>query len=169
MKYCPNCGAEYRSGDECWECQVALVDHPPEPVSQPESQPVSRDRVVVFRSGRRMDAELVRGRLEADGLEASIWSGGLGPWRMESALTEVTGVANDFNSHRVVVDAGDAERAREVLDEPASTAEGGDDLDPSDYPESAGGFLASLRQRWILLAFAVFMLLVVIFAGPIGN
>ncbi len=124
-----------------------------------------QDRAVVFRSGRRMDAELVRSRLEADGMDARIWSSGLGPWRMEAALTEVTGVPSDFNSHQVVVDPADLDRARELLAETVpveeSEADEGDSGDPT--------FLASLRKRWMLLAFAFIMLLVVISYGPIGN
>lgn len=120
MKYCPRCGAEYRPGfTECADCLVALVDEPPAAPPEPETykpRPRAADRAVVFRSGRRMDAELVRARLEADGLDAWIWSTGLGPWRMESALTEVSGVASEFNAHNVVVADEDFDRAREVLD-----------------------------------------------------
>ena len=124
-----------------------------------------RDRVVVFRTGRRIDAELVRSRLEADGMDARIWSGGLGPWRMESALTEVTGVANDFNSHQVVVDPEDEARALEVL----SDAPGAVIDEPETFDGGGSTFLASLRKRWMLLAFAFFMLLLLILVGPIGN
>lgn len=167
MKYCPNCGAEYRPGyEDCSDCQVALVDEPLEIVAASEIRPTVQDPVVVFRSGRRMDAEIVRSRLEGDGLDARIWSSGLGPWMTVSALPEITGVPTDFNSHQVVVDPNDLDRALEVLGEVAP--------DPSeDEPELTedGGstFLASLRKRWMLLVFAIFMLLLVIVGGPIGN
>lgn len=166
MKYCPNCGAEYRAGFEsCSDCHVALVDEPSEVVAQHEEGPVLRERTVIFRSGRRMDAELVRGRLEADGIDARIWSSGLGPWRLESALTEVTGVASEFNAHQVVVDPHDRARALELLQE---AGEDGFDVEPEPDPGSST-FLASLRKRWMLLAFAIFMLAVVIIAGPVGS
>ncbi|MDP9067952.1 MAG: hypothetical protein M3N53_06365 [Actinomycetota bacterium] len=171
MKYCPNCGAEYLPGpDECADCQVALVDDPPELVAKPKLQPTLREQRVVFRSGRRMDAELVRARLEADGLEARIWSSGLGPWRMESAVTEITGVPSDFNSHQVVVDLKDEEWAREVLGEVVSPAE--DEPTSRAIPEadSSSSVLALLRQRWMLLAFAFFLLLLVLLSvGPGGS
>lgn len=169
MKYCPNCGAEYRPGyDRCSDCHVALVDERVEPAEEPKLQPTARDRAVVFRSGRRMDAELVRGRLEADGMDAWIWSSGLGPWRLESALTEVTGVPSDFNSHQVVVDPDDVPRARELLDEVVAEQEISDELDVIAESEVGPAFLTVLRQRWVLLAFAFVMLLIVLVAGPPG-
>lgn len=117
-KYCPSCGAEYRRGfTECADCLVPLQAEPPAPAPETyKPRPRAEHRAVVFRSGRRMDAELVRARLEADGLDAWIWSTGLGPWRMESAVTEMTGVPSEFNAHNVVVDDEDFDRAREVLD-----------------------------------------------------
>lgn len=167
MKYCPNCGAEYRPGhQECSHCGVPLVDHSPEAI--PESRPVARPRKVVFRSGRRIEAELVRARLEADGLEALVWSSGLGPWRMESALTEVTGIANDFNSHRVVVDADDEERALEVLQEVVGCSDSADDVEYESDAEVSPTFLESMRRRWMLLVFATFFLLLIFVFGPPG-
>jgi hypothetical protein len=78
-------------------------------------------------------------------------------------LTEVTGVANDFNSHQVVVDPEDEERAREVLgDAPDEIVP-----EPDTFDEADPSFLEFLRKRWMLLAFAFFMLLLVIFLGPI--
>lgn len=167
MKYCPSCAAEYRPGhDVCFDCQVELVDEPPELPSITEVRPTIQERIVVFRSGRRIEAEVVRSRLEADGLDARIWSSGLGPWMTVSALPEITGVPSDFNSHQVVVDANDVERALEVLGE--VTPEPVDEDSTVDNNTSST-FLASLRKRWMLLAFAIFMLLLVIVAGPIGN
>lgn len=170
MKYCPSCGSEYRAGfEECADCLVALVDHPPQPVPQQKVGPTLRNRAVVFRSGRRIDAELVRARLEADGIDAVIWSSGLGPWRLESALTEVTGVASDFNSHQVVVDPDVVERALELLDEVGAEGDSADGGDAISDSQRDPGFLALLRRRWLLLAFAFFLLLVVLVAGPVGT
>ena len=167
MKYCPSCGSEYLAGfEECADCQVALVQDPPQMTTRQKVRPRVRDRAVVFRSGRRMDAELVRARLEADGIDTAIWSSGLGPWRLESALTEVTGVPSDFNSHQVVVDPADLEWALQLLAEPA-TEEAPEEAElPEEGPRT---FLSALRQRWMLLALAIFLLLVVILAGPIGS
>lgn len=108
-----------------------------------------------------MDAELVRARLEADGLQAWIWSSGLGPWRMESALTEVTGVPNDFNSHNVVVSSDDLDRALEVLAELQPEP-------PADDPDPLVGttsWMEHLRDRRLLTAFAMVLLFVVVFFG----
>ena len=167
MKYCPSCGSEYRAGfEECADCQVALVQEPPQISTRQKVRPRVRDRTVVFRSGRRMDAELVRARLEADGIDTAIWSSGLGPWRLESALTEVTGVPSDFNSHQVVVDPAAVERALQLLAEGgAAEAPEENELPEDDLPT----FLSALRKRWMLLAFAIFLLLVVILAGPVGS
>ncbi len=166
VKYCPDCGVEYRSGyDRCADCQVALVDQPPilETVGAP---PTYQERVVVFRSGRRIDAELVRARLEADGLAATIWSSGLGPYRMESALTEVTGVPNDFNAHQVVVDADHVERALEVLGD-AGAGVISDDADDEVAP--TGSWMSLLGSRSVLIGFALFMLLVIVVVGNVQG
>lgn len=53
MKYCPECGAEYRPGfDTCFDCQVGLVDEPPAndgSTSDPlRSKPVYQERVPVY-------------------------------------------------------------------------------------------------------------------------
>ena len=69
----------------------------------------------VFVTGRRSEAELVRSFLEAHSVEAQIWSSGLSPWRMEAALTEVTGLPSDFNAHRVMVSDADAETAKDLI------------------------------------------------------
>ena len=107
MRYCPECGAEYRPGFEtCADCQVALVDEPAVAPPSADVRPTAQERVVVFRSGRRIEAEVVRSRLEADGLDSRVWSSGLGPWMTVSALPEITAVPSDFNSHQVVVKLG---------------------------------------------------------------
>lgn len=167
MKYCPNCGAEYRAGfDECADCLVPLVDDAPLLTPrQIRALPTAADRVIVFRSGRRIDAELVRSRLEADGLEARIWSSGLGPWRMESAITEISGVPSDFNAHNVTVDPDDLDRAVEILgqDEPEESAIPID----ADEPEGFGGWMTFFRHRWVIVIFAGFLVyLLLLFGGP---
>lgn len=141
------------------------MDQPPilETVDAP---PTYQERVVVFRSGRRIDAELVRGRLEADGLAATIWSSGLGPYRMESALTEVTGVATDFNAHHVVVEADHVERALQVLGD-AGAGVVSEDADDEVAP--TGSWMSLLRRRGVLIGFALFMLLVIVILGDVQG
>ena len=174
MKYCPNCGVEYREGFErCDECDVALVDQPPQQAEREESSaredPHSwsvAPREEVLKTGRRIDAELVRGRLEADGIDARIWAGGVGVWRLESALTEVTGIPNDFNAYRVTVPASDVERAREILsEEPALDQVSERDL---DHKDDHVGSLWVMRSRWLLIGFAIFFLLLILVFGPPG-
>lgn len=126
---------------------VALVaESPAQKTSEP--RPVLRNLAAVYRSGRRLDAELVRSRLEADGIDARIWSSGLGAGTTQSALTEMTGVPNDFNYHQVVVDPADVARSLEALAQPTPDAE----LEEGPVSgEGVGTFLESLRKRWMLL------------------
>jgi hypothetical protein len=170
MKYCPNCRAEYRTDiDRCYECDVALVDTLPEPApSAPDPEPTMNELTEVFITGRRMDAELVRSRLESDGMEAKIWSAGMGSWRLESGLTELTGVPSAFNSHRVMVAAADERRARDILSafEEPTPAESPPETDDDKYRPV--GFMAALRSRWLLLGAVLFLLLLVLLFGPPG-
>jgi hypothetical protein len=111
-----------------------------------------------------MDAELVRARLEADGLQAWVWSSGLGPWRLESAVTEMTGVPSDFNAHQVAVERDDVERALEILgenDDAALQSSGQSVEDPAPARTS----LSWMRERWVLTAAALFLLFVVLYLG----
>lgn len=165
-KYCPQCGAEYRPGFEmCADCHVPLVDEPPALVVADErAEVVLRERVSIFRSGRRIDAELVRGRLESCGIDARIWSRGLGVWRMESALTEVTGIPSDFNAHHVVVDHDDVDEALQVLREEAVPPGDADNEEGVGH----GTSMSWLRPRWLLIAFAIFLLVLVLIVGPPG-
>ena len=169
MRYCPQCGAEYRPGfEECYDCQVPLVTEPPvlkgDPSPDKDRDPrFESPPVEVFVAGRLMDAELVRARLEGSGIPAMVWSGGLGAYRMESGLTEITGVPNAFNSHRVMVEEDNEEEAREILDEEV----------PPDYPDwvfdpEAGSptFLSWLRNR---NAVATGILIIVGIVVVLGN
>jgi hypothetical protein len=177
MRFCPQCGAEYRAGfEECYDCRVGLVDERPILEEDPEGTvspdaPFQGDEdprfdsppVEIFVAGRLMDAELVRARLEGSGIHAMVWSGGMGAYRMESGLTEITGVPNAFNSHRVMVGENDEEEAREILAEEA----------PPDYPEwvfepeeGSPTFLSWLRNR---NAVAAFILIVIGIAVVLGN
>lgn len=144
------------------DCQATLIDHSPPPKPGKE-RPVYEERVPVFRSGRRIDAELVRGRLEANGLRAWVWGSGMGAYRMESALTEMTGVPNDFSSYQVVVDWDDVDEARELLDDAGEPPMVEPDLEETLMS------LGWLRHRWLLFGFALFLLLIVVLIGAPGG
>lgn len=166
-KYCHHCGAEYRPGFEtCADYHVPLVEESPVPLVPDEpAEVVLRERVPIFRTGRRIDAELVRGRLESCGIDSRIWSSGLGVWRMESALTEVTGIPTEFNAHHVVVDRDDVDDTLELLrDETAS-----DDGEEVGYDDAGSRTSMSwLRPRWILIVFALFLVMLVVARGAPG-
>ncbi|MDQ3646266.1 MAG: hypothetical protein M3345_04945 [Actinomycetota bacterium] len=142
------------------------MDEPPAPEPSSEGPP-HRDRTVVFRSGRRIEAELVRSRLEADGLGAGIWSSGLGLWRMESGLTEVTGVPTDFNAHQVVVNAEDEGRAREVLADPGVASFEDEDDEVAAVAPAEPRWRWILRNRWLLIGFALVLLVLRLLYGPV--
>lgn len=69
MPFCPNCRAEYKAGKKtCAECGVPLVDK-----LDPEFTE-SEDWEVVFTSSQDYEAEMVRSRLEEDGIPARVLS-----------------------------------------------------------------------------------------------
>jgi hypothetical protein len=164
MKYCPGCGSEYLDDrDACADCGSALIDAPLDQDAVFDPSRVE-EPVTVLRTGRRLDAELARGRLEADGIQAWIWSSGMGPWRVESALTEVTGVPNAFNAHLLVVAGADEDRAREILEEPGESSDPSH-IDPEEDPfgrPSGSGLMRAFRTGWVLKAFAFVTLAVIV-------
>ena len=165
--YCPQCGAEYRPGfDRCPDCDRTLVDTPPAPAGEPKTgwEQVARDGVFV--SGRRLDAEMVRGMLEAHGFDVAIWAGGMSNWRMESAITEMTGVPSPFNSYRVMVLEEEAAAARAILEESDPLDGTGPGLEEEPGGNRPKGFMNLLRSRWLLVASALFLLVVIILFGP---
>ena len=159
MRYCPTCEAEYLEGfSHCADCKVELVDELPP--RENEGGPGHVELVDIYSTGRRVDAELVRSMLQGHGLKAHVWAAGMGPWRMESALTEVTGVPNAFNAYRVMVPAGEVDDARALLQDV-------DVVDVDDAPLLAdGGLMSVFRSRWALVAGALFLLLLVLTLGP---
>ena len=179
-KYCPSCGTEYRPKfDICSDCQVALVDRPPDRSEEtPEaSHPSSGTEVgqkllaAVFVTGRGSQAETVRGFLEANGFEVHIWAGGMSPWRMEAGLTEMTGVPNDFNSYRVMVPESQEADARELLESVEQSKPVEQDLAGqvliADTPIAAPRpWMSVFRSRWSLVFFAIVLLLVILLFGP---
>ena len=65
MPFCPECQSEYLPGHEtCAECEVALVDElPPEP---------DWDLTELYAAMDLMEAQLIQGTLEEQGIEASV-------------------------------------------------------------------------------------------------
>lgn len=116
----------------------------------------------VFTTGRRLDAEMVRGMLNARGIGAWVAGGGMGAYRLESAVTEITGVPSPFNSYRVEVHPDDAEEAGALLDDVNARA-----VERDEDPDGAvDGVMSSLGARWALLAAAIFLLTLVVVFGP---
>ena len=131
-------------------------------------------------TGRSMDAEIVRSFLEGNGLSAEIWSSGLGRWRAESALTEVTGVPSDFNAYRVMVPDDQVVDARELLEAsdapeleeedwalPPAAGEGGSIGDTGmGYGFEADGeplrWMQLFRSKWVLTGVALFTLALIL-------
>jgi hypothetical protein len=79
--HCPNCHAEYREGfDTCADCGIALVrgpaslteEHAPDDTSD-HSHPIGdrNDRPVVLGTFPRLPAQILVGKLQAEGLVAS--------------------------------------------------------------------------------------------------
>ena len=159
MAFCPNCGTEYRAGFErCRDCDVPLVSS----LARPEERAASEaDLSAVFSTGRRVDAELVRSMLEGHGLNAHVWAAGMGPWRMESALTEVTGVPSAFNSYRVMVPSDETEDAEALLADVDATDEG-------SGPGASRSLMGMMRSRWALVGAALFLLAIVVLFGAPG-
>lgn len=170
QRYCPACGAEYRSGvTTCSDCGALLVEDESGGLrSAQEGAPELNPLKAVFVTGRRSEAEVIRSFLDAHSVGAHVWSSGLSPWRLEAALTEVTGVPNDFGSHRVMVPDSDADRAQQLLDD--VPGERKKEAPPKAHMpprrSSARRGMDVFRTRWALVGFALFLLMIVLLFGP---
>lgn len=174
-RYCPSCGTEYRKNiEKCSDCGTALVDEAPFRLDErPARSSALAERVVaarrltsIFVTGRRSEAEIAHSFLTSQGIKSWIWSSGLAPWRLEAAMTEMTGVPNDFNAHRLMVEEEDAETAKALL-ATAALNETDDVAEPRgagdvDAPRTA---MQRLRTRWAALAFAIVLLLIILLLG----
>jgi hypothetical protein len=112
--YCPTCGAEYRPGfDTCADDGTALVPGPrpepsPEPMMAPEpTLPPGVRWVPVARFTREEEAHLLTGRLESEGIEATVYPAWQGGYYGESVNLPVSVLVPE---HRVL-------EAREIIEE----------------------------------------------------
>lgn len=112
--YCPSCGAEYRPGFEtCADDGTPLVPGPtpqpsPEPVVAPEPTGLPGSRwVPVARFTREEEAHLLAGRLQAEGIEATVdpkWQTG---YRLDAPMLPASVLVQE---HRLL-------EAREIIEE----------------------------------------------------
>ena len=77
--WCPSCGPEYRAGStQCADCRVALVATKPRTYSgrQRSTTTTATTRSSSSASGRKLQAQILRRRLETAGIPVMIeWSG----------------------------------------------------------------------------------------------
>jgi hypothetical protein len=112
--YCPTCGAEYRPGFEtCADDGTPLVPGPrpepsPEPVlaTEPDGLPGSR-WVPVARFMREEEAHLLAGRLQSEGIEATVYPAWQGGYYGESVTLPISVLVPE---HRLL-------EAREIVEE----------------------------------------------------
>ncbi len=103
MPFCPECRAEYEKGVKvCPDCEVALVATLPPEFADEE------DWEIVFTASQEYEAELVRARLEEEGIVARVLS------QADHALGLKVG---DLAIVRVLVHPDDAADAKAILAE----------------------------------------------------
>lgn len=105
MPFCPSCHAEYRDGfTACSDCNLELVDKLQEiAAATAPGQGLGLSATPVLTTQKMMEADIVRGMLEAGGIEAETWSVG------------VTGYGSGLETYRVMVRAQDAGEAEALL------------------------------------------------------
>ena len=107
MPFCPSCHAEYRAGfTVCSNCNLELVDKLQEiaaATAPGQGQGLGLSATPVLTTQKMMEADIVRGMLEAGGIEAETWSVG------------VTGYGSALETYQVMVRAQDAGEAEALL------------------------------------------------------
>lgn len=105
--FCPKCKAEYREGFFiCADCKVDLVSElPPEPEDSP-GYPEYVNLVNIERYPSRHEAELAKGALSINGIDAFVQGGGKNGWNapLESGV-------------QLLVQEKDVEEAKDILSE----------------------------------------------------
>jgi len=108
MPYCPNCKSEYVEGTtKCADCDVLLVPGPPP--SEEEEAVDNQELVPVYYPKDEVEAKIVRGALEAEGIRA---------WEAADLTTEMFPFDVDtLGTDAIGVLASDVERAKDVIRE----------------------------------------------------
>ena len=151
FRYCPECGTEYRAGfTHCYDCQVALVDEPPDEVPAEQAEIDAGGPLVEVFAASHIEADIVRAALEDHGIPAVISKGG-------SAAYPLT--VGEMGEGRVLVPEEDGQLALEVI--------GGLDEEDEVYEEDMGpGIFAERSSKewtwWVALVVAVAMILLLV-------
>jgi|SRR5712691_162376 len=135
--FCPSCGAEYIAGTRyCSDCRVALTTTPPD-VADPGDRSTQSDPLVEMGDWPRLEAQILRRRLESAGV---------------TVMMEWTGPGGDA-SGRLVVPEHQADFAEAVINE-LDVADEVPDTSPLAYVArieehlaAAAGLLDELRTR----------------------
>ncbi len=102
--FCPKCKAEYREGfSTCADCDVDLVS---ELSPEPEPSVEHIDFVKIKTCSSRHEAELAKGLLSVNGINAFIFADDFGG--IQPALSFSTGV-------QLLIKEDDVEKAKEIL------------------------------------------------------
>ncbi len=105
--FCPSCKSEFREGfTRCSECSLDLVQELV-PESKSESKPENPESVVVFTTSNLHEAHLVKGLLEANGINVFIVNDHI--CRLDLFLTNAVG------GIKLVVDKKQESLAKQVL------------------------------------------------------
>lgn len=160
MKYCPNCRAEYHDDVEiCHGCQVALVDRPPQDPVHPWE---SIEPVVIHTAAAVIDADLIVGLLNANGVRAFAAGTGAEVWTGAGQIGQMTRIPGPLNAIRIMVHPDDVDDARAILDQPAASVVAGD----YDFPRRWA--LDPVIRHRILWIVAVVLLLLTL-TGVFGE
>lgn len=98
----------------CSDCGVALVDDlPPEPVAEQQrsTMRLGPTATEVWRGFSDLEAHVTRSMLESNGIDAEVWSAGVG----------ANVHFDDTIAHRVMVNAQDAREAKGLIAATATT------------------------------------------------
>jgi hypothetical protein len=149
MPFCPNCRYEYRRGIEtCSDCGAQLVDTLPDaPYAQP---PPSGNDVPIARAESLAIAEMWAELLGEQSISCRISPAGAGDTVLVPGQT----------AWEVRVAAIDAARAREILPSERHAA-----LPAEEDAEATDREAMSRALRWLILAAAVFIALMLLVVG----
>ena len=149
FRYCPECGTEYRAGfTHCYDCQVALVDEPPEEVPAEQAEIDAGGPLVEVFAASHIEADIVRAALEDNGIHAVIA-------RDASAAYPLT--VGALGEGRVLVPEEDGQAALEIIGT----------LDDEDEAEGYGPEIFAERTSkdwtwWVALIVSVAMILLLV-------